>query len=772
MKPFPLLFSLLLAALSPISAQPAALQAPRIGYVYPAGAARGTVVRLVVGGQYLKDIAAVHVSGRGVSARLLDYEHPLNQQEQEALKVEAEKLREKRKAVRSGSPGPDGKPLAWTPEDEKRAAFLRSRGDYRQNRQAAPAICETQALELTIAADAEPGRRELRLSGPQGGSNPLVFEIGLLPEFAEAPADPNTALPMQNDGSFRLPRSEGGGAVTLPVVANGQILPGEVDRLRFHATKGSRLLVALEARALIPYLADAVPGWFQATAALLDASGRELAYSDDYRFNPDPVLFYEIPADGDYTVVVRDALFRGRQDFIYRATIGELPFVGSVFPLGGAAGKPTTVELRGWNLPARKAVIEDHGESPGIRSLRIVSGHPQCNEVLFAAGEAGLAEREPDESIQQSMTIPARGTVDGRVDRPGDRDTYAFAGHAGESLIAETLARRLNSPLDSALSLTDAAGRQLAFNDDHEDKGNGLTTHHADSRLQAVLPSDGTYYLTVTDVQGRGGPDFAYRLVLGPPSPDFELRVVPSTVNVRSGFQTPITVYALRKDGFSGEIRLSLSDPSGTFMLAGARIPAGQDKVRLTLASNAQARDEAFPISLTGQADIADRRISHQALPAEDMMQAFAYRHLVPSQEWYVQVFGKSQGRAGLRVVNPANLVLQPGKPQVVEVDAFLGGRFDELEFSLSEPPPGVTLRVLSQQGTRWKLEFSAEPTHSKPNSSGNLLIQVSGHRANAAKDKAKPRKGGEAAIPLGFLPALPFSLSPSTAREGAAPSI
>ena len=39
--------------------------------------------------------------------------------------------------------------------------------------------------------------------------------------------------------------------------------------------------------------------------------------------------------------------------------------------------------------------------------------------------------------------------------------------------MAEVYARRLDSPLDSVLKLTDAAGKQLAFNDDHEDKGAG-----------------------------------------------------------------------------------------------------------------------------------------------------------------------------------------------------------------------------------------------------------------------------------------------------------
>jgi len=48
--------------------------------------------------------------------------------------------------------------------------------------------------------------------------------------------------------------------------------------------------------------------------------------------------------------------------------------------------------------------------------------------------------------------------------------------------VIEVFARRLNSPLDSILQLTDAQGKQIAANDDYEDKGYGLTTHHADSR--------------------------------------------------------------------------------------------------------------------------------------------------------------------------------------------------------------------------------------------------------------------------------------------------
>ena len=44
---------------------------------------------------------------------------------------------------------------------------------------------------------------------------------------------------------------------------------------------GQRLVFALSARELIPYLPDAVPGWFQAVLALYDAKGNEIEFVDD-----------------------------------------------------------------------------------------------------------------------------------------------------------------------------------------------------------------------------------------------------------------------------------------------------------------------------------------------------------------------------------------------------------------------------------------------------------------------------------------------------------
>ena len=38
---------------------------------------------------------------------------------------------------------------------------------------------------------------------------------------------------------------------------------------------------------------------------LYDADGKELAFADDYRFHPDPVLFFKVPKDGLYKFKIK-----------------------------------------------------------------------------------------------------------------------------------------------------------------------------------------------------------------------------------------------------------------------------------------------------------------------------------------------------------------------------------------------------------------------------------------------------------------------------------
>jgi hypothetical protein len=612
------------AALAP--AARAADAAPHLGYVYPAGGRQGTAFPVTVGGQHLTGVNRVLVSGAGVQATVVEYVKPPTKEEADQLR--SQYLRELQKTVKDA-------------ETLKTIARIRNKLAVAA-RPANPVIAETVIVQVTVAPDAEPGQRELRLVAA-GVTNPLSFCVGQLAEFSKEAAEiatrPKTEQKAESHDAG--PDTAAGSVVdvALPATLNGQIMPGGVDRYRFPARKGQQLVVAVAARKLIPYLADAVPGWFQPSLAIYDARGNELAYANRYRFHPDPVLHCVIPSDGPYTIEIRDAIYRGREDFVYRITLGELPFITGIFPLGGKTGVSTAVGLMGWNLPVAALAEEGKDKGPGVYPLSTRKGEWISNGVPFAFDTLPeCLEKEPNNTPETAQRVTLPLVINGRIDQPGDWDVFTFEGRAGQQIVAEVMARRLDSPVDSVLKLTDAAGRQLAFNDDHEDKGTGLVTHHADSWLSATLPANGAYYLYMGDMQHKGGPEYAYRLRIGPPRPDFELRIVPSSINLHGVSNAALTVYALRKDGFAGEIALALKNPPAGFTLSGS-VPANQEKGSLTLSVPPSVSKDPINLSLEGRATIEGQQVARPVVPAEDMMQAFAYHHLVPAQELKVIVW-------------------------------------------------------------------------------------------------------------------------------------
>jgi hypothetical protein len=720
---------------------------PRVGYVYPAGGRQSTTFEAVIGGQYLNNATNVFASGSGVSAMILRQERQLTPKEQQEVKEKLSKFQERRKS---------GERL--TPEEAKSVEEMKALLTAFGRRLSNPALGEFVTLQVSVAANAAPGRRELRLATPTGLSNPLAFYVGVLPERSKPDwkAIPKGRASMDAKIDATPPPVD----IALPITLNGQIPPGGVDRYRFHGRAGQPLVVSVSARELIPYLADAVPGWFQATLTLYDAKGGELAYDDDYRFHPDPVLFFKIPSDGEYVLEIKDSLFRGREDFVYRISVGELPFISGIFPLGGRTGAETTIELAGWNLPTNRATLDLKGVEAGQRPVFVSSATRLSNTAPFAVDTLPeCLEKEPNDSADKAQPAVLPVIVNGRIGRPGDLDVFRVDGRAGDRIVAEVMARRLDSPLDSVLKLTDAAGRQIAFNDDFVDKGSGLNTHHADSYLSATLPSNGCYFVRLGDTQQGGGAAYSYRLRLGAPRPDFELRIAPSTLNVRGGASAPLTAYALRKDGFDGQIGLSLKDAPDGFTLSTAHIPATQDQVRLTLTASPSSPTKPSSLHIEGRAMIGGREVVRSAVPADDRTQAFAYRHLVPADELKVAVVGRFRPRSEARILSPIPIKIPAGGTALLLAHVPTGPLMDSIEFELSDPPDGITIKEVSKLPEGSGILLHADAAIVTPGLQGNLIVNASSQRLPRAGEDQPPANMRR--IPMGSLPAIPFEVTP-----------
>ncbi len=742
---------------------------PRIGYAYPAGGRQGESFRVVLGGQFLDGATNAFVTHGDLKLAVVDRFKPLTQKQFNDLRESMQQLQQKRAASvknrgkRQAAGTPAGTNAVWTAEDEKKLADIRKQLASFQRRPMNPAIAETVTLRVTIPADAEPGRRELRVMTPMGLSNPLAFEVGDLPEFSEKEIKPEEPPPLarkaREAGESRTGGPEVDTPITLPAVVNGQIMPGDVDRFRFRAVKGQHLVFSVRARDLIPYLADAVPGWFQAALTLYDAKGKEVAYDDDFRFHPDPLLHVQVPADGEYVLEIKDAIYRGREDFVYRVAVGELPFITSVFPPGHRAGEDATVELKGWNLPVKSLAVKEPRE--GESGIQVKKGNLVSNRVPLAVDDTPEnTEQEPNETAESAQKASLPVLINGRIGASGDQDVFHIEGRAGQKLVAEVRARRLGSPLDSVLRLTDSSGKQIAFNDDYEDKGAGLNTHHADSYLSTTLPTDGVYHIFLADTQRKGGPEYTYRLRLGPPQPDFALRVVPSSITVRGGGTMPLTVYALRKDGLTNAIRLALDDAPAGFQLEGAEVPPGQDRVRLTLTVPPRITEEPITLKMEGRAIVEGRPIVRPVVPADDMMQAFFYRHLVPAQELQVAVVGRFMQRFPPRIVGDSPVKIPAGGSASVRVSAVGAGAGDRFQFELSEPPDGIAIDKINTTRDGAEIVLRSEAGKAKPGLRGNLIVSVYPGRTPALE--AQKKKAGAAnprRFALGTLPAIPFEV-------------
>lgn len=586
--------------------------------------------------------------------------------------------------------------------------------------------------------------RELRLLTRTGGaSNPLRFMVNTLPEAKEY--EPND---LESPDETHM---------QTPFIMNGQVMPGDEDRFSFDGTEGQQLVIHVKARELVPYLADAVPGWFQAVVSVYDDKGKEVAYADDFLFNPDPALLFEVPETGVYHISIRDSIYRGREDFVYRVAVGEIPFVTGIFPLGTQAGAGTRVSAYGWNLKDTGFALSSAEPRGSVRREVLRSNGTISNYVHYAVGQLPeTLEEGSNDTLEEAPGIDLQSVMNGRIDEPGDVDFYRFKAAEGQTIKISITARRLYSPVDSLLRVFDADGKVLAWNDDMVPAGNltdrtGMLTHTADSELEFVAPGTGAYFVQVSDTQNKGGPTYAYRLSLGEPEPDYELYVTPSAITIPGGGGGAARLHARRMNGFDGPIEVKLSRESKGLKLSGGRIPAGSDSVPIVLNSRGKTTG-LVPLDLIATAELHGETITRRAIPADDITQAFITHHLVEADGLGAFVMRNSRKLPSVGLDDFKPTTLSASEPAQVDLSVSkLPEVIPELIFELQDAPEGVSMET-KEDSNETSLHFTASETL-EPGLEGNLLVGVYFEFI----PKSRKGKGRARKVSLGVLPAIPY---------------
>jgi len=555
---------------------------PYVAYVYPAGITAGTTNRLVVGGQGLWGNLHGMVSGEGVevvSVQIVPgFPVPGTAGQRQHLKKWLDAIA---KGDRAEPPLPGDKHI----NEWRECSWWRKLGDLDELQislvernlfipknalQASPSLRQMALVTVAAAPDAEPGIREMTLfnSTMAGAPHPLV--VTSAPHVAEPLYKP----PHRRRGKPLPTRVE----IAPPFVLNGQIMPGETDRFSFIFAKGERLRFKVTARELLPYIGDAVPGFFNAVLRLVGPGGEEVAFADDDSYHPDPVLYAEIPDSGDYVLEVRDNLFRGREDFVYMI---EVQRAGDGVADGHLAGDMPTARPSGGNGTSFSGVV-----MPG----------QSCE-------------------FEIDISEPCRRVI-------------------------EVEARALGSPLDPVVSLYAPQGwwpfakRELLQSWDDMTNAvfvGSIAQAECDPAGDYDFKKPGKYRVVVSDRVGAGGDDYFFRMNVREPSPDFTVYSTRSSFPVREGVRTKTTFRIVRRDGFDGDVRI-LDAPELRF--AKGVIPAESNEVTIAAIGRTKiATAREAEIFAEGMKD--GFPMTRRVVPADEVQQAFAWVHLIPARAFH-----------------------------------------------------------------------------------------------------------------------------------------
>ena len=485
-----------------------------------------------------------------------------------------------------------------------------------------PSDAQLVAL-LTIASDAPLGIQEIRAVTPYGVSNAGSFVVGNLREIIEeetAASASETASTIETDW------------LALPLTVNGTIASiDDEDSFTFQLKKDARLICEVAAQQIGSLL--------DSYLVLRDANGTEVANSGlGNAF--DSVLDYTALETGKYTLHIRDIRYKGGDGYAYRLSIGELPYLETIFPLGGQRSTENTVAVTGANLEMVESIQVSIGaETPaGEQSLRVQTPSGLAtNSHPFAIGNwAEMGETEPNNATGNANAVTTPITLNGKIDKSGDVDYFSFEIEEPQLLVFEVEANKLSSNLDALLTLYGPGkpmdgSDEMAWNDSKEqvlmvNDDDTSTNARADARIDWNFEAAGKYSIAIRDLNKQGGETYPYRLNIRPLEPDCELSVV--ALNIRNqpiamdnprvsrGSSVTLQVDVTRLDLFDGPIRLLCPDLPKTFDVSPTIVGATQNRAMLTITAPSDAPLGLMPLSIVGVCAVGGRQIERVATPS------------------------------------------------------------------------------------------------------------------------------------------------------------
>jgi hypothetical protein len=131
------------------------------------------------------------------------------------------------------------------------------------------------------------------------------------------------------------------------------------------------------------------------------------------------------------------------------------------------------------------------------------------------------------------------------------------------------------------------------------------------------------------------------------------------------------------------------------FTSSDAIIPAGQGQAKLTITAPPDAPLNVFAPVIVGTGTLNNQPFTRTAFGAEDVMQAFSYRHVVPTKEFPVAVIETSLFGLSTNAPPKDGLQVKQGAEAKVLVKATRkdGAKFP-INLAVVDAPAGITVKT------------------------------------------------------------------------------
>jgi hypothetical protein len=222
----------------------------------------------------------------------------------------------------------------------------------------------------------------------------------------------------------------------------------------------------------------------------------------------------------------------------------------------------------------------------------------------------------------------------------------------------------------------------------------------ADSYLLFDPPKEGDYLVRISDSRGFSGERFAYRLTIREAKPDFNVKLENANPTVNAGSGKEFSVVADRRDGFDGDITVTITNiPGGISVSTPMVIQAGHldAKGTVNVGDIAHSTESNSPvIKVTATALIEDRSVTKE-------VNSLGKIKVLDKPKLFVALepYNESQTNFPAHDVAgpPFEITIAPGQTIPAWLKVKRNGHEDLITFTVDNLPHGVIVDNIGLNG-------------------------------------------------------------------------